>query len=312
MSTTPINRPTEVLLVILCLFCAGCVHYSTPTERDASFSPYKDGKVGQESLRKYLIARSAALFMAGELDTTRVSTNSMWISNSIGWSGTAAAIDQRGYFLTAAHCVKRGQFWLAFLRDGKLQIERARVVWRGDVKTREPDLAILCVSRPISQTFEWAAEFTNESPVIDVGLSFGDHTHVLKTQCMAGKILKVSEALSADSSDYEVVSHNSPLRHGDSGGPLVLSDGRLLGINVSETLDFQWSRLSFEPEYGEAHRPNLVWLRKVIDADAALQSLSCQQVAGAVRRSHLRSRFAVHVRIGGGSARGRWMSLPVP
>jgi hypothetical protein len=290
MCALPAIKPTGLLLIIFCLFCAGCVHYSTPAERDASYSSYKDFKVGQESLRKYLIARSAALFMAGEIDTTRVSTNFMWISNSIGWYGTAAAIDQRGYFLTAAHCVKRGQFWLAFLRDGKLQMERARVVWRGDVKKREPDLAILCVSRPISQTFEWAAEFTNESPVIDVGLSLDNHSRVLKTQCMAGKIVKVSEALSADSSDYEVVSHNSPLRHGDSGGPLVLSDGRLLGINVSETLDFQWGHLSFEPEHGEAHRPNLVWLRKVIDADAALQSMSWPNKSPTAVAVHVASR----------------------
>jgi hypothetical protein len=170
--------------------------------------------------------------------------------------------------------VKRGQFWLAFLRDGKLQVERARIVWRGDVNKREPDLAVLCVSLPISQTFEWATEFTNGTPVIDVGLSLDNHSRVLKTQCMAGKISKVSEGLSAVPSDYTVVSHNSPLRHGDSGGPLVLSDGRLLGINVSETLDFQWSHLSFEPEHGEAHRPDLAWLQKVIDADAALQSMS--------------------------------------
>ena len=305
MSTTPANMPTGpgLLLLILCLFCAGCVHYSTPAARDASFLSYKDAKVGQESLRKYLIDRSGALFMAEELDATHVSTNFIWISNTIAWYGMAAAIDRRGYFLTAAHCVDRGQFWLAFLRDGKLQVERARIVWRGDVKKREPDLAILRVSLPISQTFEWAAEFTNGTPVIDVGLSLGDDSHVLKTQCMAGKILKVSEALSADSSDYEVVSHNSPLRHGDSGGPLVLSDGRLLGINVSEKLDFQWSHLSFEPEHGEAHRPNLVWLRKVIDADAALQSLSWHKSAEPTAVGAVRSAVAVHV------ASRRWLSF---
>src|ERR1035438_10391578 len=110
MRTMPANKPTGLLLVILCLFCAGCVHYSTPAERDASFSPYKDVKVGQESLRKYLLDRSAALFMAEELDTTRVNTNFIRILNTSTWRGTAAAIDRCGYFLTAAHCVKRGQF----------------------------------------------------------------------------------------------------------------------------------------------------------------------------------------------------------
>jgi S1-C subfamily serine protease len=274
MTITLRYRLTGFLLLSLCLACAGCVHYSTPKERDASYSAYRDSKVGQESLRKYVIARSAALFMARDLQTAPVSADTMWISNSIGWYGTAAAIDQRGYFLTAAHCAKRGKFWLAFQRDGKLQIEPARVVWRGDVKRRDPDLAILCVSRPIRQAFDWATGFTNESPVIAVGLSLDDRSHALKTQCMAGRILKISEESNAESAGYEVVDHSSPLHHGDSGGPLVLPDGRLLGINVNETLDFHLSRLSFEPAHGGTHRPNLAWLRKVIDADAALQSVS--------------------------------------
>jgi len=274
MFATPANRPTGVLLVILCLFCAGCVHYGTSAERDASFSPYKDAKVGRESLRKYLVDRSAVLLLADRLDTTFFSTNSFRIANTNAWHGTAAAIDRRGYFLTAAHCVKKGQFWLAFLQDGKLQAEHARIVWRGDVEKQEPDLAILSVSLPIGHAFEWASDFTNGTPVVDVGMSLDDHSRVLKTQCMAGKILKISDRSGNSPPHYTVISHDSPLRHGDSGGPLVLSDGRLLGINVSEMLDFHWSHLSFEPEHGEAHRPNLVWLRKVIDKDAALQSSS--------------------------------------
>jgi hypothetical protein len=274
MHTMPANKPTGLLLVILCLFCAGCVHYSTPAERDASFSHYKDVKVGQESLRKYLVDRSAALLMAEKLDTTRLSTNFIRINNTSTWRGTAAAIDRRGYFLTAAHCLEKGQFWVAFLRAGKIQVERARIVWRGDVAKKEPDLAVLSIATPIDQVFDWATEFTNGTPIMDVGLSYNDHSRVVKTQCMAGKILNVSDGSGTSSPHFTVISHDSLLRHGDSGGPLVLSDGRLLGINVSETLDFQLSHLSFEPEHSEAHRPNLEWLREVVGQDAALQSLS--------------------------------------
>ena len=274
LHTMPANKPIGLLLVILCLFCAGCVHYSTPAERDASFSPYKDVKVGQESLRKYLVDRSAVLFMAEEVDTTSLSTNFIRINTMSTTHGTAAAIDRRGYFLTAAHCVKKGQFWVAFLRAGKIQVERARIVWRGDVAKKEPDLAVLSIATPLDQAFDWATEFTNGTPIMDVGLSFNDHSSVIKTQCMAGKILNVSDESGTSSPHFTVISHNSPLRHGDSGGALVLSDGRLLGINVSETLDFQWSHLSFEPEHSAAHRPNLEWLREVVDKDAALQSLS--------------------------------------
>jgi hypothetical protein len=274
MRTMPANKLTRLILVMLCLFCAGCVHYSTPTERDASFLPYKDAKVGQESLRKFLVDRSAVLLMAAELDTTRLNTNALKINNTNAWHGTAAAIDRRGYFLTASHCVERGQLWVAFPRAGKIQVERARIVWRGDVAKKEPDLAVLSIATPIGQAFEWATEFTNGTPIMDVGLSLNDHSRVLKTQCMAGKILKVSDGSGTSPPHYTVISHDSPLRHGDSGGPLVLSDGRLLGINVSGDIGIQWKQLLIEPLYYEAHRPDLEWLREVIDKDAALQSLS--------------------------------------
>jgi hypothetical protein len=267
----PANRTTAFLLVILCLFGAGCVHLSTPAERNASFSPYYDAKVGEEDLWKYLISRAGILLGAEGLQTTPRGTNSIWFAPTKAFAyGTAASIDQRGYFLTAAHCVEKGRVWLGFLRDDELQVERARIVWRGDEKKGEPDLAILCVSHPIGWTFQWAAEFTNGSPVVDVGLRIDDHPRYLQPQCMAGRVSKVSEALSKDSLDYSVVAHNSLLRPGDSGGPLVLSDGRLLGINVSVTCGFQWSHLSGKLEYSTAHRPDLAWLRKVIDADARL------------------------------------------
>jgi len=267
--------PTGLLLVILCLSCAGCVHYSTPAERNASFSAYKDVKVAEESLRAYLITRSGILLEAENLNTTSRGTYSVRFptKNALSY-GTAAAIDKRGYFLTAAHCVEKGQVWLAFLRDGKLRVDHARIVWRGDFKKRDPDLAILCVSHPIDQTFQWAAGFTNGSPVVGVGLRVEDHPRNLQPQCMAGRVLKVSGALGKDSLYYSVVSHSSPLRHGDSGGPLTLTDGRLLGINVIASPGFQWNHLSFAIEYGEAHRPDLVWLRKVIETDAASPSRS--------------------------------------
>jgi len=130
---------------------------------------------------------------------------------------------------------------------------------RRDLAKQEPDLAVLSIATPLDHFFEWASEFTNATPVMAVGLSYNDHSRVIKTQCMAGKILNLSD--------------DSPLRRGDSGGPLVLSDGRLIGINVSETLDFKVSQLSFEPAHSEANRPNLAWLREIIDKDAPLKDL---------------------------------------
>ena len=263
---------TTLQVASLCLFCAGCVHYRTPAERDASFVPYQEVKVGQEGLRKYLVERSATLIVAAELDPTCVSTNFVRFGNLITWRGAAAAIDQRGYFLTAAHCLEQGQFWVAFPRAGKIQVERARIVWRGNVAKQEPDLAVLSIATPLDQVFDWAAEWTNGTTILDVGLSYNGHSRVVKTQCMAGKILRSSDGPGTSPPLFTVITHDSPLRHGDSGGPLVLSDGRLLGINVSGEIGVQWRHLLIEPLYYQAHRPNLEWLREVIDKDAALAS----------------------------------------
>jgi hypothetical protein len=266
----PANKAAGLLLVILCL-CGGCIHHNTSAQRDASFSPYKNAKVGEERLAHYLFVRSAILFMAERADLTSSAVNSFHFSmTNLSSSGTATAIDQRGYFLTAAHCVDgKTPCWLVFLRDDKMQAERARIVWRGDEKRGEPDLAILCVAHPIGATFPWAAEFTNGSPVVDVGMRRDDFPRHLEPQCVAGRILEVSNALSAGALDYSVLFHTSPMRLGDSGGPVVLSDGRLLGINVIMKFDFQWSHLALNFAHTQAHRPDLAWLRKVIDADAA-------------------------------------------
>jgi len=226
--------------------------------------------VGEVHLQNYLLVRAAVLFGAESFQTTSRGTNSIRFEiKKTAMGGTATPIDQRGYFLTAAHCVEKGHVWLAFLRDTRLEVERARIVWRGDEKKGGPDLAILCVPQPLTWTFQWAAEFTNGSPVVDVGLNWDDHSHDFELQCMAGRVLKVSEALKAESSDYRVITHSSPLHSGDSGGPVLLPDGRLLGINIGGRRVIRLPQFSIEVKCSEAHRPDLAWLRKVIDADAA-------------------------------------------
>src|SRR5262245_60523049 len=92
MSSTPANMRTGLLLVVLCCFGAGCAHFSTPAEHDASFSAYKDAKVGHESLREYLLARSGMLLRGVTLDTTCPGTNSFRFATKDAGFGTATAI----------------------------------------------------------------------------------------------------------------------------------------------------------------------------------------------------------------------------
>jgi len=263
------SRFARAILLSLCLCCAGCEHYSTSADRDASFSTYRTAKVGQVNLRQFLMDRSAMLVEAEQLRASFSDTNAhiAYLAGTNRWRGNAAAIDRRGYFLTAAHCVKKGRFWLAFLNEGKLQVQPARVVWRGDTSKEHPDLALLKISIPLQQVFDWATECTNGSPVLAVG-SIIDKQRKLKTQCMAGELLRLEEWQSS-SPPCTLVYHNLPLRPGDSGGPLVSTEGRLLGINVAVEVGPNWKHLSIEPLSYWAQRPDLEWLQAIISQDAA-------------------------------------------
>jgi len=258
-------------LSILCLMGSGCVHFGTPAEREASFAPYKEAKVGATGLREYLIARSAILLQAGELEATNSSTNFLWIADAktLHACGMAAAIDRRGYFLTAAHGVQAGQCWLIFSRAGKVQMLRARVVWGGAVTKTGPDLAVVKVASPLDEVFDWGADYANGKPVVAVGSSLHAHSPMVKTQCLAGKILRVSGGGAAPAS-FTIIAHDAPLHPGDSGGPLVSPDGRLLGIDVSVETGMQWRRLTEVPVQATALRPELEWLWRIVEQDAAL------------------------------------------
>src|ERR1043166_2365737 len=104
MSVTSANMRTGLLLVVLCLSCAGCVHHNTSAQRNASFWPYLDAKVGEENLWKYLSARSAVLIMAERLGTNslRPNTFSFRTSSTNHWRGVGGPIDRGGYFLPRA------------------------------------------------------------------------------------------------------------------------------------------------------------------------------------------------------------------
>jgi S1-C subfamily serine protease len=266
------SRFARAIQLSLCLCCASCTHYSTTDDRDASFSSYRAAKVGQVNLRQFLIARSAVLVETEQLRASSSDTNAgiAYVAGTNAWRGNAAAIDRRGYFLTAAHCVRKGSFWLAFLNEGKIQVQPARVVWRGDPSKAHPDLALLKVSFPLQQVFDWASECTNGSPVLAVGSirSIKGRQPVVRTQCMAGKVLRLEECR-FKSPPFALIYHNLPLRHGDSGGPLVSTGGRLVGINVGGKVGPNWKHLSIEPRYYWAQRPDFEWLQAIISQDAA-------------------------------------------
>jgi S1-C subfamily serine protease len=260
-----------ILLLVFCFLGGGCEHYNTPAIRDASFSPYADAKVGQVSMREFLRARSAVVF---EGDQLSFGTNSQMfrIKGTIFGIGSAAAIDRRGYFLTAAHCVEKGTFLIVSKDKGQVQARPARVVWRGDESKKQPDLALLQVPFPLQDVFQWTPAFTNGERIVAAGINVLSNA-VITNQCMAGKILRLDTGSATVLPHYICISHDAPLHSGDSGGPLVSTDGRLVGINSDAVIGRpRWLSFSVETLSSDAERPDLEWLGQLIEQDAAAQS----------------------------------------
>jgi S1-C subfamily serine protease len=271
MRSKATGPPARIFLLVFCFFSAGCMHYSTPAKRDASFSPYVGTKVGQVSLRDYLLARSALLFEGVQVSVTASGTNTgiHWSKGTLSGIGAAAAIDRRGYFLTAPHGVKKGPITLVYRDKGQMVAQPARVVWCGDDAKKEPDLAILQVSLPLEHVFDWMPAVTNGASVVALGVSPVPN-RPMQIQCMGGKILRLAQGSEAVLPHYICITHDAPLHHGDSGGPLVSTDGRLVGVNRSVHMEIQWQRFSMKPVSGEAQRPDLEWLSQLIRQDVTL------------------------------------------
>ncbi|HEY3856535.1 MAG TPA: serine protease [Verrucomicrobiae bacterium] len=260
-----------ILLFVFGFLSDGCMHYNTPAKRDDSFLPYADAKVGQENLDDFLRARSATAFEGDRLRATFHGTEHYTIDGTISGIGSAAPIDRRGYFLTAAHCVSKGPCLLMFVNNGRIQAQTARVVWRGDESKKEPDLALLRVPTPLQNVFEWTPAFTNGERIVASGINV--ISNLIKSQCMAGKILKQNAGLKTVLPHYICISHDAPLHGGDSGGPLVSTDGRLVGINTEAIIGRpRWFSFSVEVLSSDAERPDLEWLRQLIEQDATAQS----------------------------------------
>jgi len=186
------------------------------------------------------------------------------------WIGSVTAIDRRGYFLTAAHCVGAGKIYLVFKQGARLRIEPGRVVWRSDVSRNGPDIAVLRVSGGLARVFEWADKFKVDDVVFGAGPNFTS-TRNFGYGVFAGKIANVT-AQSAGNPYGSIISHNGPARPGDSGGPLVSENGRLLGVNTGGLAMFEIGGhivpLPFVHR-SYAYRPDLRWLTQIMDDDFA-------------------------------------------
>ncbi len=231
--------------------------------------------VGSTDIRSFLLPRVATLFWSGSGRPLEVKNGRVRLA---GYFGCAAAVDRRGYFLTASHCVDDEPVYLVLAKPGQPPRGwRARVVWRGDWKRGESDLALIHVPESLDHVFDWAEMPPQNAPVIAVGLSrSGDSFQ--GQECLGGNLLGPLERTNDEPTS--IIRHNIPIQSGDSGGPLVDTKGHLLGINSEITVPL--SHLLFPDSYSIeclAERPGRAWLTNLIEQDAATPRAATPQDA---------------------------------
>lgn len=245
------------LLVFLssCTAPSGKPVKSTADWKTESLAAWKDRRVGKTPAFAYmperigyLVAGKALIFMIPKKDGMEMN---IW-SKSPFDVGSAAAVSEDGYYLTAAHCVKQAPLQLLGY-DGRkiLHASGVRVIWKSG--SDRSDLALVHASvRPRGYfTMAGPSEIGGRGkPVLAGGLGG------LKQNLSAGRIRKVF-SYEENGVKYLEILHDTPLEKGDSGGPLMDESGRLLGVSSKGGA---WSLEVFGKYWFNSRRSISVWV----------------------------------------------------
>jgi S1-C subfamily serine protease len=256
-------------LAVVALGVSGCASrqfLQDPDVRARSFAPHADRYIGHTEVTAFLAPRVALLVAIDGLPPPEWRSGTLVIQ---GPMSCAAAIDRRGYFLTAEHCVDEGVTYLIRAEPGApARARRARVVWQGNRKAGGPDLAIIHIPETLGYVFGWADDVAENEPVMAVGLDRRTPTVLKGPAWLGGKILEIGHP-EGDAGNPTVL-HDVPLQRGDSGGPLLDEEARLIGINVEGRAGRFRSLLpNARALEGLAERPDRKWVDELIEKDAA-------------------------------------------
>ena len=264
--------PRQFLLLLTCLSIAGCAKFAPPTDmqRTQSFQPLSQARVGDESLETFLRQRTAAI-IGGSLAVTEAQANGQTIAirfkaepdKLLRGPSRAIAIDSRGYFLTAAHCLEDPFNYLVYSDGTSARIAALRIVAKIKDEKTHLDFAIIHVDATVPYIFAWsgAAKDLQGNSAAAVGgaslYAISDSLAYDAPMCMAGRIISTTDAANG----AVLIAHNVPIRFGDSGGPLATADGRLLGINIFGHLSWTGTMTNY------AIRPDPAWITQTIAKD---------------------------------------------
>lgn len=266
-------------LAFLCVSCETVRQWSD-RERAESFEAFEELKVGSKTMREFALMRTSGLIGGvkggeGDFSADAVVAFNSTQSGELEF-GTAVAVDRRGYLVTAAHCVDGDKEVTLLLSDpSSLTVRKPRIVYTGDPAGYNSDFAILHVSERLPHVFEWASVPASGDEVISTGMSrvsdsdqSGEVDLKFVIEPVGGRIRRTWQQESeGEGAPYQIILHDAPLKYGNSGGPLLDRQGRLLGVNVTGAVSIP----IFYPgrfRWANAVRPDLDWLKQVIEEDA--------------------------------------------
>jgi S1-C subfamily serine protease len=223
------------------------------------------------SIEGFTIARSALLIHGAPAtyvssgDILRIRDFKFGTGHPYTRWGAAAAIDARGYFLTAAHCVQPGPVYLYVQGRVEKRLYQARIVWAGQGQDA-PDLALIYVPTPGVKIFDWADLPKPGDSLLGEGTHFSDG--VIGADFFWGEVREVCQKSSVPGAT--IIYHDGPAQGGDSGGPVLSKDGRLIGINTDVTHLLRIGGVYWKTARtrGVAIRPESGWLQGMIERDA--------------------------------------------
>ncbi|MDF1826470.1 MAG: serine protease [Verrucomicrobiales bacterium] len=284
--STALAAPLSIVALVLLGSCK--VTDVSDEEQSASLKPYSDHKIEGSAIEDYFSGRTAILIGAdgleineekeesssGSSETRDISVRVKLDSGERMEVGTAAAIDARGYFVTAGHCLDGREIYALYTNKNKeVVIEKAHPVWVRASSLSEIDFALFRVDGDPFGTFKWAGSFKSEEAVFSAGTTVNvnrdeDPPFHFKTDSFAG-VLKKSREVKFEKTKFQLIWHRSPVRRGNSGGPFVNEKGELLGVNYAATGSIRRAAGAEVTPTGLAIRPDQEWIRNLIEEDWA-------------------------------------------